>query len=54
MDRLAQARECGFFAREAGREVTSCPMFALGDLGRPERQAWVEGWKQRDRELRSK
>ena len=52
-DRLTQAFTCGYYARDNARPVESCPTFAISDLGRPERQAWVEGWKQRDRELRN-
>ncbi len=43
---LAHARQAGRWAREAGRPITSCPMYAMGALGRAWRDAWCAGWKE--------
>jgi ribosome modulation factor len=54
MDRLAQARECGYYARMNHRGIESCPTFAIGEAGADERRSWRNGWNQADREERAK
>lgn len=51
---IQQARVAGGWAREAGRGIESCPTYAIGEQGAPYRQAWRDGWAERDRQIRRK
>lgn len=48
---LAQAYTAGRNARERGRDLTDCPIYALGQLGQPWRDAWCDGWRSAGPEL---
>jgi hypothetical protein len=43
-DPIPWARYAGQQAREHGREIKTCPMYALGEEGRLLRKAWEDGW----------
>lgn len=42
---LAQSREAGESARRAGRELKTCPTYAIGRAGEDRRRAWTEAWE---------
>lgn len=42
---LLKAYDAGVHARAAHWPVTKCPVFAPGELGRPQRDAWQKGWR---------
>lgn len=44
-DELLKAYQAGVHARAAHWPVTKCPVFAPGQLGDPQRQAWIKGWR---------
>lgn len=37
--------QAGVNARAAHWPVTKCPTFINGKLGEPQRQAWINGWR---------
>lgn len=41
---LAHAYEAGRSARERGRDLSDCPLYAMGELGRRWRERWADGW----------
>lgn len=43
---IAHAREAGRWAAEAGRPITNCPTYAMGELGREWREAWKAGHRE--------
>ena len=50
-DDLDYAHQAGARARQNGRPLSSCPTYAMGDLGNAWRKAWREGWAEKDREF---
>ncbi len=54
MDEVAHARLAGGWARESGRELKTCPMFGPGEIGRPQRESWQEGFLAKDAEMKSR
>lgn len=47
-DQIRQAYEAGRSAHANARGLDSCPIFALGQLGQPWRDAWHRGWNDAD------
>ena len=48
---LGYAHEAGGRARENGRDLSTCPTYAIGQLGDAWRKAWREGWHETDQRL---
>ena len=51
-EQLAQAKEAGGWAREAGRPIDACPTFCNGPIGQPQRDAWRAGWAYTDSQMK--
>lgn len=49
---LHHARLSGERARERGRELSSCPLYGMGEDGRSLRNEWERGWQEIDEKLR--
>ncbi|MBB3802038.1 ribosome modulation factor [Xanthomonas arboricola] len=43
---LTQARESGRYAREAGRPLSSCPLYGITDEDDELRKAWQRGYQE--------
>lgn len=41
---LEHAHAAGFCARQAGRGVETCPLYAMGEIGWTWQRAWLSGW----------
>lgn len=49
---LDYAHEAGARARENGRALSSCPTYAIGQLGEAWRREWRAGWTEQDNAIR--
>ena len=49
---LDHARSAGSMARERGRGIDTCPLYAMGQMGWVWQRAWMAGWKAKDAEVR--
>lgn len=47
-----QPHQFGRWAREAGRPLSSSPLYGITEEGADQRGQWRDGWNERDRELR--
>lgn len=52
MTDVKHAHDAGYWARTFSRPLASCPQFAPGELGQPERDAWRTGWRKADEDLK--
>lgn len=48
---LDYANEAGRMARERGRGIETCPLYAAGEDGRRWQAAWKSGWEAKDAEM---
>lgn len=42
----------GRWAREAGRPMSSCPLYGITEEDRAKREEWRAGWNELDREMK--
>lgn len=47
-EQYEQAQQAGCYARQAGRKLDACPLFAMGKDGDLLREAWRQGWQDED------
>lgn len=48
---LDHARAAGRMARENGRGLDTCPLYAMGEMGRTWQAAWKSGWEAKNAEM---
>lgn len=51
-DELRSAKQSGRWMREAHKDRSAVPMFAMGEDGHQLRKAWQAGWDERDSEIK--
>jgi len=49
---LEHAREAGALARQNGRGIDTCPLYAMGEMGWTLQRAWLSGWNKAEAEFR--
>lgn len=53
-DELTRARQTGQWMRDAHKDRSSVPLYAMGEEGAEMRRAWLAGWDERDEQIRRK
>ncbi len=53
-DELTRARQTGRWMRDAHKDRSAVPLYAMGEEGAEMRRAWLAGWDERDEQIRRK
>lgn len=53
-DQLQSARQTGRWMRDAHKDRSVVPLYAMGEEGAEMRRAWQAGWDERDEQIRRK